>query len=293
MPGAGDKGMRNEISTKSQVAVTCFGLLLAALFLTAYSARNPHVARIGTRLVLEVVAPVAEAADMLQAGVSSLWSRYLFLMNTAGENKTLRARVLELEREAQAAREYASENLRLRSLLKVASEHRAEGIAASVIGGDPSGWSQGVIVNRGSSSGMKEGMAVIHSDGLVGQVVAVNSDSARVLLVSDPTSGVDVLLQDSRARGVLEGSGDNVCELKFITKDAQARSGEMIITSGMDGVYPKGIAVGKITQTGQTPGSLFQAVEVKPAVDFSKLEEVLIVSPQAVQLHVPVLGGVQ
>jgi rod shape-determining protein MreC len=92
---------------------------------------------------------------------------------------------------------------------------------------------------------------------------------------------------------VLEGSGDNVCELKFITKDAQARSGEMIITSGMDGVYPKGIAVGKITQTGQTPGSLFQAVEVKPAVDFSKLEEVLIVSPQAVQLHVPVLGGVQ
>jgi rod shape-determining protein MreC len=127
----------------------------------------------------------------------------------------------------------------------------------------------------------------------VGQVIAVQADAARVLLVSDPTSGVDVLLQDSRARGVLEGAGDNVCELKFIPKDAQVKAGETIITSGMDGVFPKGIIVGRVMQTGQTPGGLFQAIEVRPAVDFAKLEEVLIVTPHASSIRAVGSGGVR
>jgi rod shape-determining protein MreC len=266
-------------------------LLLAALFLTAYSSRNPSVARIGAKLVLEVVAPVAEVADIVTAGLGSVWSRYVFLVRAAEENESLRATIIELEREAGAAREHASENVRLRGLLQVAADHRAEGIAASVIGGDPSGWSKGVVINRGSSSGVREGMAVIHAGGVVGQVIAVQSDAARVLLVSDPTSGVDVLLQDSRARGVLEGTGDNVCELKFISKDSQVKTGETIITSGMDGVFPKGILVGWVTQTGQTPGSLFQAIEVRPAVDFSKLEEVLLVVPHASSMLAASTGG--
>jgi rod shape-determining protein MreC len=240
---------------------------------------------------LEVVSPIAEAADIVTAGVGSLWSRYIFLVRTANENESLRAAILELEREVGAAREHASENMRLRGLLQVASDHHAEGIAASVIGGDPSGWSKGVIINRGSSSGVREGMAVVHAVGVVGQVIAVQSDAARVLLVSDPTSGVDVLLQDSRARGVLEGAGDNVCELKFIAKDAQVKTGETILTSGMDGVFPKGIVVGRVIQTGQTPGSLFQAIEVRPAVDFSKLEEVLIIGPHASAMRAASSGG--
>lgn len=285
--------MRSEISTKGQVALTCVVLVLAALFLTAYSARNPNVARIGAKLVLELVAPVAEAAEAVTTGIGSLWSRYIFLVRTARENESLRAAIVELEREVGAAREFAGENARLRGLLQVAADHRAEGIAASVIGGDPSGWSKGVIINRGSSSGVREGMAVIHAGGVVGQVIAVQADAARVLLVSDPTSGVDVLLQDSRARGVLEGAGDNICELKFIPKDAQVKAGETIITSGMDGVFPKGIVVGRVMQTGQTPGSLFQAIEVRPAVDFAKLEEVLIVTPHAPSLRAAGSGGMR
>jgi rod shape-determining protein MreC len=270
--------MRHEISSKSQVAVTCLSLFLASLFLTAYSSRNPAIARIGNTLVLEMITPISGAAEFVARGLSSSWHRYIFLSNTARENEVLRGRISDLERDMARAGEFERENTRLRTLLQVAADNRVQGVAASIIGGDPSGWVRGVVVNKGSSSGIREGMAVIHAQGVVGQVVSVASDSARVLLVSDHASGVDVLLQDSRAHGVVEGAGDQVCELKFVTKDVKVKEGDVVITSGMDSVYPKGIVLGRVSQIAQAHGALFQTIEVKPAVDFSKIEEVLIVA---------------
>jgi rod shape-determining protein MreC len=139
---------------------------------------------------------------------------------------------------------------------------------------------KGIVVNKGSSSGIRVGMAVLHPQGVVGQVVSVSSDAARVLLVSDHSSGVDVLLQDSRARGVLEGAGDQACELKFVTKDADVKQGDIVITSGMDAVYPKGIILGAVSRVAEAQGALFQTIEVVPAVDFSRIEDVLIITEQ-------------
>jgi rod shape-determining protein MreC len=289
--------MRREISSTSQVAVACLSLFLASLFLTAYSSRNPAIARIGNALVLEIVTPISSAAEFVARGISSGWHRYVFLANTAKENEALRGRMSELERDVARAGEFERENLRLRALLQVGAENRVQGVAASIIGGDSSGWVRGVVVNKGSSSGIREGMAVIHAQGVVGQVVSVASDSARVLLVSDHASGVDVLLQDSRAHGVVEGAGDQVCELKFVTKDVKVKEGDVVITSGMDSVYPKGIVLGRVSQIAQAQGALFQTIEVKPAVDFSKLEEVLIVSARPLsepsQVGPQALGGVR
>jgi rod shape-determining protein MreC len=124
-------------------------------------------------------------------------------------------------------------------------------------------------------------MAVIHPQGVVGQVVSVTSHSAKVILVSDHASGVDVLMATSRARGVVEGAGEQVCELKFVTKDVSVRVGEQVITSGMDGVYPKGLVVGQVAQIGNSSAGLFQPVEIKPAVEFARLEEVLLVPSAA------------
>jgi rod shape-determining protein MreC len=137
---------------------------------------------------------------------------------------------------------------------------------------------KGITVNRGSSDGIASGMAVIHPQGVVGQVVAVSSKTARVLLVSDHASGVDVVTQDSRARGIVEGGGERICELKFIPKDARLMEGEAVLTSGMDGVYPKGLLVGTVERIGSASVSLFKTVELRPAVDLSRIEEVLIVS---------------
>jgi rod shape-determining protein MreC len=270
--------MRQEISSKSQVAVACLGLFLASLFLTAYSSRNPSVARIGNTIVLELIAPISGAAEVVTQGLTSTLNRYVFLATTAKDNESLRSRVIELEQEVARVSEFERENVRLRALLQVASDNKVAGVSAAVIGGDPSGWVKGVVVNKGSSSGIRVGMAVLHPQGVVGQVVAVSSDAARVLLVSDHSSGVDVLLQDGRARGVVEGAGEQGCELKFVTKDVQVREGDVVITSGMDSVYPKGIVLGRVSKIADAQGALFQTIEVMPAVDFSKIEEVLLVT---------------
>jgi rod shape-determining protein MreC len=282
--------MRQEISSKSQVGLACLSLFLLSLFLTAYSAKNPAVARVGTSLVLKGIAPALQLADVVRNGCAAGWSGYVNLIQTAHDNDALRHKLGELESRVALLNEAERENLRLRELLNFSVENNARGITASVIGGDPSGWIKGIVINKGSKHGVAPGMAVIHSQGVVGQVISVTSASAKVLLVSDHASGVDVLMQTSRARGVVEGAGERVCELKFVTKDVQVRVGEQVITSGMDGVYPKGIPVGHVAQVGNSGAGLFQPIEIKPAVDLSRLEEVLLVPSHASALGVAVLN---
>jgi rod shape-determining protein MreC len=273
--------MRREISSKTHVGLACLGLFVTSLFLTAYSAKNPAIARLGTSVVLKGITPVLLVADGLRTYSGNLWNGYVNLVNTTRQNDELRAEVRGLQSRVAVLSEAERENLRLRELLQFSSERQLRGVTASVIGGDPSGWVKGVVVDKGSSSGIAPGMAVIHPQGVVGQVVSVTASSARVLLVSDHASGVDVLMETSRARGVVEGAGEQVCELKFVTKDVSVRVGEQVITSGMDGVYPKGLLVGQVAQVGNSAAGLFQPVEIKPAVDFARLEEVLLVPSAA------------
>lgn len=282
--------MRQEISSRSQVAAGCFILFIASLFLTAYSAKNPSVARVGATIVLKLTTPIERIVNSAWDGCSGVWSGYVYLIGAAKENNMLRARLSELEGRSSVMNELELENARLRELLRFSTDRQVSGITASVVGGDPSGWVKGITVNKGSSAGIAPGMAVIHPRGVVGQVVAVSSDSARILLVSDHSSGVDVLTQESRARGVVEGAGERLCELKFIPKELQLKEGEQVLTSGMDGVYPKGILVGTVSQIGTGAAGLFKTVEIKPAVDLAKIEEVLIVaSTQSTEL---LMGGV-
>jgi rod shape-determining protein MreC len=270
--------MRQETTSRTNVAVTCIGLFLTSLFLTAYSARHPSLARVGTSLVSSVTGPFNSLIDATWNNVEGLWSGYVNLYGAARENQSLKSKLQELHGRESLMSELERENNRLRELLKFSSERNLSGVTASVIGADPSGWVKGITVNRGSSDGIASGMAVIHPQGVVGQVVAVSSKTARVLLVSDHASGVDVVTQDSRARGIVEGGGERICELKFIPKDARLMEGEAVLTSGMDGVYPKGLLVGTVERIGSASVSLFKTVELRPAVDLSRIEEVLIVS---------------
>jgi rod shape-determining protein MreC len=235
---------------------------------------------VGNALVLELIAPVSRLAEMVRDGVGTVWNRYVHLVDTSAENERLVARVEELEGKLSALSEFERENARLRHMLSFSAENGFRSVAASVIGSDPSGWIRGIVIDRGSVHGVEPGMAVVHSKGIVGQVASVSSNASRVLLVNDHSSGVDVVVQGSRARGVVEGAGERVCELKFITKETQVKEGDLIITSGMDRVFPKGLMVGTIVDVDSQSGGLFQRVEVKPSVDFSRLEEVLIVFPQ-------------
>lgn len=265
-------------SERKKVAVLSFALLCCSLLLTAYSARHPAFARSGSSLIFGVVAPLHAAVDFVADSVSSIWARYIFVLGASQENEMLRTRLTQMDGERGLLQEYQNENGRLRALLELASASQLKGVAAGVVGDEPSGWGQGVLINKGSTQGVKVGMAVVHPRGVVGQVVAVSPNFSHILLITDHSSGVDAIVQDSRARGVVEGIGASYCELKYVAKQTPIRVGDSVVTSGMDGVFPKGLIIGVVSKVAVETGTLLQNIELKVAVDFGKLEEVLVVT---------------
>ena len=275
--------MSAGVGERKKVAVLSFALLCSALLLTAYSARHPAFARFPTTVVMEIIAPVHAVVDFVEDSGRSVWSSYLALASVAEENQALRAHIVELESERNTLVEFRTENQRLRGLLELGSVSQFKGVSADVIGDEPSGWGHGILVNRGSSHGVGVGMAVVHPRGVVGQVVAVSPNFAHVLLVTDHSSGVDVMTQDSRVRGVVEGIGAEHCELRYVSKEMPVRVGDIVITSGMDGVFPKGLPVGSVSKLATETGTLLQNIEIAASVDFDKLEEVLVVTGGSAQ----------
>jgi rod shape-determining protein MreC len=265
------------VSGRTKVLFASLVLIVASLLLTAYSAKHPLVTTVGGAVVADVTAPVFSFVGGIGEGITSKWDRYISLVGVEEENQKLQDRLAQLEGDVVLLREYQGENERLRGLLQFSEESKVTGIGASVIGSDPSGWVRGILLDKGTADGVTEGMAVVHARGIVGQVIAAALHSSRVLLINDRSSGVDALVQGSRARGVLEGASMKMCELQYVTKDVKVKEGELVVTSGMDGVYPPGLPIGTVNSVGISGNTLFHAIEVKPLVDFSRLEEVLVV----------------
>jgi rod shape-determining protein MreC len=137
-----------------------------------------------------------------------------------------------------------------------------------------------IVVDKGSTQGVEVGMAVVSGSGLVGQVTSVGRRSARVLLITDPLSGVDALIQGNRARGIIEGNGKGSCAWKFVLREEDVKIGDRVTSSGLDGVYPRGLLIGIVTEISSRPDSMFHDVVVRPSIDMEKIESVYIVSSQ-------------
>jgi rod shape-determining protein MreC len=269
-------------ASRIRVAGCSLSLLFVALFLSAYSARNPETGQLGRLIVIEITAPVFSVVETARRGVFSLVEGYLALIDVRSDNQELRSRIEQLEAERLTTQEIRLQNERLRSLVGLVEQEKFQGVAASVVGSTPNGWVNGIVINRGSADGVLPGMAVVSAQGIVGQVVASSLHAANVLLLVDHSSGVDVFTQDGRTRGVVSGVGPRKCSLLYVRREEQVRLGDVIVTSGMDRVYPKGIMVGKIVTVEENSGSLFKEISVAPAVDFSKLEEVFVVTSSVV-----------
>jgi rod shape-determining protein MreC len=152
-------------------------------------------------------------------------------------------------------------------------------VAATITGADPSDRFRTVTINKGTQHGIDKGFAVIAGAGVVGQIVTTSPHAARVLLLDDHSSGVDALVLRSRARGIVEGGSDAGCRLKYVKRPEDLRVGDRVVTSGLDGIFPKGLPIGEIVRLGDEQHGLYQTAEIRPLVDFSKLEEVLVVAP--------------
>jgi rod shape-determining protein MreC len=196
------------------------------------------------------------------------------------ENERLRKRIVDLEAERNRLLEAQATNQRLQQLLELRGQLPTAGISASVIAVSASSWFKSCMLDKGSADGIRKGMAVLTPLGALGRVIELTSQTAKVLLIIDPNSGVDVVVQRTRVRGIVSGSLENGPIMKYVKHGEDIHVGDRLITSGSDGVFPKGIMVGAVTSVRKQTVGLFQQITVLPAVTLDATEQVLVVSGQ-------------
>jgi rod shape-determining protein MreC len=168
-------------------------------------------------------------------------------------------------------------NERLRQLLQFREKDSPSMIGAEVIGQDPSSWFKSVTINKGERDGVKKGMAVISPAGVIGQILKTAPHYATVLLLTDYNSAVDSIVQRTRAKTIVEGKGENRCQLKYLRRAEEVAVGDVVVTSGLGGNFPKGLMVGEIKKVDKKGHGVFQYAELVPSVDLTQLEEVFVI----------------
>jgi rod shape-determining protein MreC len=193
-------------------------------------------------------------------------------------NDQLEAEVSRLQSQIIELQQQNSELQVLSALLDFARTHSEnEYITAAVIGRDISPFLHYVIINRGSDDGLRRGMPIVSSQGLVGRVAAVTADGARAQLINDPDTAINVRVQPSGAEGLLQGSITGDITVEAIPQDANIQTGDLVLTSGLGGNFPPDMLIGQVSGVRQRPVELFQTATVEPVVDFSQLEIVLVI----------------
>ena len=262
---------------KNQVPLSCcFCLLLSAYILTVGARGQLKNEPLGA-LLMWIMRPLQIAAQGTVNWISTVQESYDTLAGFRGENERLRKRIQALEVERQKLLEAQASNNRLTQLLELRSHLPGAAITASIIGHSVTSWFQSCLLDKGSADGVHKGMAVVTPLGVVGQVVSVTPRTAKVLLLTDANSGIDVLVQRTRARGIVSGSLENGTVLKYVKRSEDVQEGDRLITSGVDGVFPKSLLVGTVMKVVKQHIGLFQFIEVLPAVQPARIEEVLVV----------------
>jgi rod shape-determining protein MreC len=262
---------------RNKNTILIVALLLAALTLFAKGIEQKKKHSFFDRVVLTLFSFPLSITNKSIHAVSSTWYHYLYTIGLHDENIALKKRVDELAIENQLLREQADENRRLRELLVFRKKFELKMLPAEIIGRDPSGWFKTVLIDKGSADGVLKDAGVVAPEGVVGRVIEVGYNSSKVLLISDINSYTDGLVRRTRTHGIVVGKGEQLCAFSYVMKTEDVAPDDVIVSSGINTVYPKGITLGTVIKINKDRSGFFQSIMVKPAVDFSKLHEVLIV----------------
>ena len=261
-------------------------LLLVGLVLAHLVGISKQVERGGQSLLgqslFALVAPVQGLITGTIRGVSGGWSGYVALRGVHEQNRHLQERVRVLEQQLQDRQEQAQEAERLREMLQLRKELPLDVLAAEVIVREGVPWSRTITVDKGTAEGVRLNAAVISATGVVGRVIAVGPHASRVQLILDGQAGVGVRIERSRVTGVLVGQpgvpnsviGD--LAMKYVPSLADVVVGDVVVTSGLDHLYPAGLVVGRVRSAARGTG-LFKEIVVTPSAQFNTLEEVMVV----------------
>jgi rod shape-determining protein MreC len=230
--------------------------------------------------VLEVTAPIQKIVAGPVVGVQDIWASYVDLLEVREDNESLQARIDDLEEVVLQYREALVASGHLQRIAAMRDEFEVPMLPAEVVGLDVSLGFRSVTVDRGANHGVRSGNPVITHDGVVGLVTATSNNASRSMLLLDRQSAIAGIVQRTRARGVVRGNGSGDLEFDFFVRLGNVNPGDVVITSGLDSAYPKGLKIGVVSELIDSKGGLIQTAIVRPAVDFGRLEQVFVMFQQ-------------
>lgn len=261
--------------------------VLLILFLGMYSwnQRTHALDDLAASVGLEIGGAVLKPLRAVQDVVAGFWERYFDLVDVREENLRLKARVDDLESRLLASGEDLAELKRLRRLIRLPVDASWRSLGARVLAGrlGPNAVLDSITISRGYATGARPGTPLVTPLGLVGRVLKASPHAATALLITDPGSRVAVFGQESRAPGILMGKGTGrPLEVNFVQRDASVKGGEVLVTSGLDGKFPKGLPVARVISVAPSDYTQFMAVSALPLLDLQHLEEVLLLEPSGI-----------
>jgi len=225
---------------------------------------------------MQALGPLQSQTSRMIGSLQVFTGDYLILWTIRDDNKHLRSVIADYQQQLDQYREAYARNRYLENELKFKKEENFPSLTARVVGKDPSFWFQTLIVDRGKSDGVVEGMVARTSLGVVGQIIQVSDNYAKILLANAPSSAIDAMMQKNRVRGILKGAADKGYVLYYVLKNIDVVVGDRIVTAGIGGVFQSGIPLGTVSAVRSKRRGMFQEIEVAPIVDFGQLEMVFI-----------------
>lgn len=255
-------------------------LLLLNLTLLSLQIEDPAGTMLLRRWVIAAGAPLLSLSAWLTRSVSGAWSEYVWLHGARQENVRLKETLQQFALRDRSLEQVKEENVRLRRLLELQAPPAFRGIGARVVGRTPAYLSHVIYVDRGAGDGVRVDSPVVSGTGVVGRVVLAAAHISQVQLVTNGDASLGGLIEQTRSPGVVRGQGGTLLDMDYIGNADMAEVGTMVLTSGLDGIFPKGLPVGRIVES-KKGKSVFRTIKVEPATDVLHLEEVLILLPAA------------
>lgn len=257
------------------IVLCVISLLLLTFYLREGDTGPIHAVRGGVMTVTSPVRMLGSAVAAPFGALGNIAQNATASSETLSElkkrNEELTAQVAELS-EAQETAE------RLEKLVGLKSTYSLKSTAARIIGSTGDAWTDSVIIDKGSASGFEVGMPVCSSGGVIGQIIEVSANTSTVRLITDDQSGVSAMIQGSRAQGVLQGQADGTLRLEYVVSDAEVATGDIVITSGIGGTFPKGLPLGTVASIDRAPNAVYYTIVVRAASSAESNEEVLVIT---------------
>jgi len=234
-------------------------------------------------IVVWFFSPIQNILTSATSSISDVFDHYFFLVETSKENDRLLLEVNLLSKKNNDLLERNKLLKRSDNLIEFLDDGERPFVIAKVIGYDATQWSKVIFINRGTNDKVQKNSSVINNAGVIGHVIHVSSNSSKVLLITDSRSAVDSLFQETRESGITVGTGENICEMKFVPISAKVNLGDKVLSSGLGGVFPKGLVVGTVVDIVKKSQELFQDIMVAPSADLSNVEEVIVLLSNQVE----------